>query len=89
MDNQMVLNVLRHFPELKIIKHEKSELFNVECITRKPHHRRENVVSDISETGNSFKVYANGKWVSKNQLGIDTLDQLMEWVRNEIELLSR
>ena len=61
MDNQTVLSALAKIPELKINKHEKNELYNAECITRKPHHRRKNIVGDISPNGKSFILYSNGK----------------------------
>jgi hypothetical protein len=89
MDNQVVLNALAKIPELKINKHNKNELYNAECITRKPHHRRKNIVGDIRPSGSSFILYSNGDWVSRNKLGITTLEELLEWVRKDIEYLSR
>ncbi|KGR90174.1 hypothetical protein CD30_13055 [Ureibacillus massiliensis 4400831 = CIP 108448 = CCUG 49529] len=89
MDNQTVLSALSKIPELRINRHEKNELYNVECITRNPHHRRKNIVGDINPGGRSFILYNNGKWVSKNKLGIQNLDQLLEWVKKDIDHLSR
>lgn len=89
MDNQTVLSALAKIPELRINKHEKNELYNVECITRKPHHRRKNIVGDIRPNGRSFILYSNGEWVSRTKLGIETLDQLLEWVKKDIGNLSR
>jgi hypothetical protein len=89
MDNQIVLIALAKIPELKIIKHLKSDLFNAECTTKKQHHRRKNVVGDIRLSGTSFILYNNGVWIPRKRLGINTLDELLEWVRRDIEYLSR
>jgi hypothetical protein len=89
MDNQVVLNALSKIPELKINKHDKSELYNAECITRKPHHRRKNIVGDINPNGSSFILYNKGEWVSRNLIGIKTLEELLVWVGKDIEYLSR
>lgn len=88
MDNQIVLSALAKIPELKINK-IKNNLYNAECITRNPNQSRKNVVGNIRENGTSFILYSNGEWVSRTQLGIQTLDQLLEWVRKDIENLSR
>lgn len=89
MDNQTVLSALAKIPELKINKHEKNELYNAECITRSPKQRRKNVVGNISPNGSNFILYSNGEWIPRGQLGVQTLDQLLEWVRKDIANLSR
>lgn len=89
MDNRILLAKLAEIPEIRLNKHNKNELFNAECTTRKPQHRRKNVVGDINPTGSSYILYSNGKWVSKNQLGIKTVDEAIEWVKRDIEFLSR
>jgi|GEM_PF-2962541 hypothetical protein len=39
MENKILLEQLKNIPGLKINKHQKNELYNVEFIYRKPHHR--------------------------------------------------
>ena len=89
MDNKMVLSALANIPEIKIIRHQKNELYNAECITRKPNHRRKNIVGDINPNGRSFILYNNRQWVSKNKIGIQSIEQLLEWVKKDIDFLSR
>ncbi|PLR98527.1 hypothetical protein [Bacillus sp. T33-2] len=89
MDNKIFLEKLVEIQGLKIHKHPKNDLYNGECVTRQPHHRRQNVVGDISPTGSSFILYADGKWVSKNKLGIRTVDEAIEWIKKDIEFLSK
>lgn len=89
MDNKILLQKLLELPEIRINKHNKNELYNAECITRKPHHYRKNVVGNIRPTGRSFILYSNGDWISKNELGIKTIDEAMEWIKKDIEFLSR
>jgi hypothetical protein len=43
-------------------QYDKNEMFNGEWTTRKPHHRRQNVVRDIRTTGSSF-ISINNKMV--------------------------
>lgn len=44
----ILLERFAKIPEIKLNKHPKNELFNGECITRKKHHRRKNVIGDIN-----------------------------------------
>lgn len=88
MDNKILLEKLAQIPGVKLNKHLKNEMFNGECITRNPKHRRINVVGDIRPTGSSFILYSNGKWVSRNKLGIRTVDEAIEWIKKDIEWLS-
>lgn len=89
MDNQIVLKALEKISELKLNKHDKNEMYNAECVTRNRSHRRKNIVGDIRPTGSTFILYSNGEWVSRKKLGINTVDQLLEWVKKDIENLSR
>jgi hypothetical protein len=89
MDNRILLEHLKKIPELKIIKHAKNDLYNGQCLTRKQHHRRFNVIGDINPSGSSFILFSNGKWTSKNKLGIKTVEQAIEWVKKDIEYLSK
>jgi hypothetical protein len=89
MENKILLEKLAELPGIQLNKHDKNELYNGECITRKPNQRRKNVVGDIRPTGTSFILYTEGKWVSKNELGIRTVDEAIEWIKKDIEILSR
>ena len=89
MDNKILMERLDKLPGIKLNKHLKNELFNGECITRKPHHRRKNVIGDINPSGTSFILYQNGEWKSKNKLGINTIEEAIDWIKKDIELLSK
>jgi hypothetical protein len=89
MDNKILLERLAKMPEIKLNKHNKSDLINGECITRKPFHRRKNVIGDINPNGSSFVLYKDGKWVSRNKLGIQTIEEAIEWIKKDIEFLSK
>lgn len=78
MDNKILLEQLAKIPEIRLNKHPSSELINAECITRKPYTKRKNVVGDINPTGSSFSLYTNGKWTSRNKLGIKTISEAIE-----------
>ena len=88
MDNNILLEQLAKIPEIKLNKHPSSDWINGECITRKQHHRRVNVVGDINPSGNSFKLYKDGKWASKNAWGIKTVEEAIEWIKADIKKLS-
>lgn len=77
IDNKILLEKLSMIPELKLNKHQKNDLFNGECITRKPTSRRKNLIGDINPNGSSFILYNDGKWISRNTLGINTID----WIK--------
>ncbi|MEH7073827.1 hypothetical protein [Neobacillus drentensis] len=89
MENKNLLEKLAEIPGLRLNKHDKNDLYNGECITRKPNHRRKNVVGEIIPTGSSFILYADGKWVSKNKLGIKTTDEAIAWIKKDIEYHSK
>lgn len=89
MDNKILLERLEKLPGLKLNKHTNSELINGECVTRKPSHRHRNVIGDINPTGSSFILYYNGKWTSKNNLGIRTMEEAIDWVQKDIDRLSK
>ncbi|MGM0920411.1 MAG: hypothetical protein ACQEWW_04150 [Bacillota bacterium] len=89
MENEILLKRLAEIKGLRLNKHNKSERFNGECITKKTHHRRKNVIGDISPTGRSFILYHNGEWISKNKLGIQTVEEAIDWVKRDIEFLSK
>jgi hypothetical protein len=89
MDNKILLEKLAQLPGIQLNKHDKNEMFNGECTTRRPHHRRKNVIGDIWPTGSSFILYKDGEWVSKNKLGITTVDEAIEWIKKDIENLSK
>ena len=87
MDNQILLKQLEKVPGLKL-NEIKNNLVNGECITRKETGRRKNVIGNISKTGSSFILYKDGKWISRTQLGIKTIEETIEWVKRDIESLS-
>ncbi|NMD72626.1 hypothetical protein HHO41_20520 [Bacillus sp. DNRA2] len=89
MENNILLEQLAKIPEIKLNKHPNSDWINGECITRKPHQWRKNVVGDINPTGNSFKLYKDGKWASKNTRGIKTVEEAIEWIKDDIKRLSK
>lgn len=89
MDNKILLDKLAQLPALKLNKHVKSEKINGECITRNKKSRRKNVIGDINPNGSSFILYHDGKWVSKNRLGLQTVEETITWVKRDIERLSR
>lgn len=89
MDNEILLRKLSEMTQIRLNKHPKSELINAECISKKSHHRRRNVVGDINPSGRSFSLYQNGKWISKNKLGIKTVDEAIVWIKRDIEFLSK
>ncbi|MGP1909742.1 hypothetical protein ACTSEZ_16355 [Metabacillus sp. JX24] len=89
MENKILLEKLKLMPELRLNKHQKSDLINGECVTRSSKQRRRNVVGDINPNGRSFLLYKDGKWRSKNKLGIKTIDQAIEHIRKDIEHLSK
>lgn len=78
MDNKILLEQLAKLPEIRLNRHEKNELFNGECMTRRPGSRRKNVIGDINPTGSSFILYKDGEWISKNKLGIKTVDEAID-----------
>lgn len=89
IDNKVLLERLAKIPQLKLNKHQKSNLVNGECITRNPKSRRKNVIGDISPNGSSFILYKSGGWVSRSKLGIRTIEETIAWVIKDIEDLSK
>lgn len=89
MDNKILIEHLARMPEIKLNKHPKNELYNGECISRKHHTRRKNVIGDINPSGTNFILYKDGRWVSKNKLGIKTIEETIAWIKGDIELLSK
>lgn len=87
--NAVLLETLKTIPGLQLNKHVKSNMQNGECVTRKPHHRRKNVIGDISSKGTYFTLYKNGAWTSRNKLGITTIEQVIKHVKSDIAFLSR
>lgn len=89
LNNKILIETLKTITEVQLNKHKKSDLLNGECLTRQPHHRRMNVIGDISPQGTYFRLYKDGAWASRNKLGIKTLEQAIEHIRKDIEYLSR
>ncbi|OCA86000.1 hypothetical protein A8F94_14235 [Bacillus sp. FJAT-27225] len=87
MDNKILLEKLSQLKGIRLVKHPNSELINGECITRK-RGRRKNVIGNINPNGTSFILYSKGKWTSKNELGIKSVEEAIIWLKKDIELLS-
>lgn len=89
IDNNVLLERLSKIPELKLNKHQKSELINGECITRNPTNRRKNVIGDINPTGIHFLLYKDCQWISRSKLGINTIEENIDWIKKDIAILSK
>lgn len=89
IDNKVLLERLSKIPQLKLNKHQKSELVNGECVTKNPTNRRKNVIGDINPNGSSFILYKEGKWTSRSKIGIKTIEETIAWIKKDIEILSK
>lgn len=87
MDNKILLEHLRKLPEIKIneISHG---LINAECITRTSSSWRNNVVGNINPNGSSFILYNKGEWLPWKKLELNTIDEIIAYVKNDIKKLS-
>jgi hypothetical protein len=87
MDNKILLEHLRKIPEIKL-NEISSGLINAECITRISSSRRKNVVGNINPNGSSFILYNNGEWLPWKKLELNTIDEIIAYVKNDIKKLS-
>ena len=88
MDNSLLLEQLKKIDGLQLNPHKKSDLVNGECTIRNSSSRRKNVIGDINPNGRSFSLYKDGRWQSRKRLGIQTTDQVIDWVLKDMEHLK-
>jgi uncharacterized membrane protein len=67
----------------------KGGMLNVKCTTSN-HPKRFNVLGDINLNSGRFNVYdtATRKWVNHKILGLNTVEQVVSHIKNDIEKLS-
>jgi len=88
MDNSLLLEQLKKIEGLQLNPHKKNDLVNGECTSRNSSSRRKNVIGDINPNGRSFRLYKDGRWQSGKRLGIQTTNQVIDWVLKDMEHLK-
>lgn len=82
-----VLKQVQSIDSLKIVPIKG--FVNVRCITSK-HPRRFNVIGDININSGRFILYdcSINKWVSHKTMNLQSLEEVMRHVKNDIDFLS-